>query len=137
MMHELAHCLDQRRDLPAFESGSVQVHSIAPVDAAKVEDIETFFVAIKKRSTGLWREALGDIFVVGFWRLTAPAEAEKLARHLQQFRSARTDDPTHATTCWIEYAILSNPPISARELLAWADDRRSTAPCAIKPDHSE
>lgn len=134
MMHEFGHCLDGSRDLPAFGTHAVKVHSIAPADAKGVSDVQTYLAASEKYSTKIWREALADTFAVGYWRLVAPGGAAGLAASLRQLRSsnAAQGDSTHATMCWIDQALRAPTPVSEKDLFAWADHQRSVARCAIE-----
>lgn len=132
MMHEFGHCLDGLRDLPNFGEHAVRVHSIAPIDAKGVSDLQSYLAATEENTTKIWREALADTFAVGYWRLVAPGEAESLAASLRLRRSnAALGDSTHATMCWIDQAMHSVPPASEKDLFAWADHQRSVALCAI------
>ena len=132
MMHEFGHCLDVLRDLPSFGVHAVKVHSIAPIDARGVSDVQTYLTATEQDSTKIWREALADTLAVGYWRLVAPAQASSLAASLRQRRSnSAQDDSTHATMCWIEQAMQAPAPVSEKDLFAWADHQRSVASCPI------
>lgn len=130
MMHELAHCLDIKRDYPTFDNASVRTFSISPVDAGGVADIKSYLVASDKNSTKQWREAFADIYAIGYWGLTAPLEAPTLSAGLREKRALGAQkDRVHATACWIDYAIKSTPPKSIEELMAWAEKNRADAPC--------
>ena len=132
MMHEFGHCLDGLRDLPSFGQHAVKVHSIAPIDAKGVSDLQTYLAATEEDSTKIWREALADTFAVGYWRLVAPGDAAGLAASLRQRRSyAAHGDSTHATMCWIDQAMQAPAPGSEKDLFTWADHQRSVASCAI------
>lgn len=133
MMHEFGHCLDGLRDLPNFGEHTVKVHSIAPIDAKGISDVQSYLAATEEDSTKIWREALADTFAVGYWRLVAPGEAESLTANLRRRRSnAAQGDSTHATMCWIDQAMHSMPPASEKDLFTWADHQRSVAQCAIQ-----
>ena len=132
MMHEFGHCLDTRRDTNELAQHNVQTYSIAPVDAKSVKDLDTYLDATDKAATKLWREALADMFAIGYWRLAAPDEATTLTTALERKRnSAAKQDPTHSTSCWIKFAASAPAPESAQQLLGWADELRAKAPCAV------
>ncbi|MDT1883195.1 hypothetical protein FPK44_20885, partial [Acinetobacter baumannii] len=68
MMHEFAHCLDRARDLPNKNSLTpLSTLSIAPEQAKKVTDIQSYLQIERSDQTQLWREAVSDIFAVGYW----------------------------------------------------------------------
>lgn len=131
LMHEFAHCLDIRRDLAAVPA--VHTFSIAPPLATAVADLDGFIVAADAPETKQWREALADIFAVGYWRWSAGRDADALVERLAKKRTeAAADDPDHATTCWISAAQKAPAPAGPADLLTWSDTLRSTAPCALK-----
>jgi hypothetical protein len=130
MMHEFAHCLDGLRDMPIFGQKIVGTHSLAPVDAKKVRDLEGYLEAETHKSTQLWREAVADTFAVGYWKLTAPIAAGDLVASLRHKRANDApQDATHATMCWIDYADRTDVPASTADLFEWADHLRTSAPC--------
>jgi hypothetical protein len=132
MLHELAHCLDISRDFPAFGIHRVQTHAIAPLDRAGIIDIESYLTAKRKPSTKMWREALADIFMVGYWRMAYPSEARALIEELTEKRNAnKTSDKVHATMCWIGHASRANLPPNESALLQWADRERSATDCPV------
>lgn len=133
MMHEFGHCLDNKRDMPAFGQHTVQVHALAPRAAQGVTDIPGYVEAERKDSTQLWREAVADTFAVGYWRITADRPtARLLTQGLADFRQNHAgSDPTHSTVCWIKAAWQRSPPKSYSDLFAWADESRSAAQCSI------
>ena len=110
MMHEFAHCLDLARDFPPFGEHTYKVASIAPIDARAIDNIETYLSAAEKKTTGLWREAFADIFAIGFWRLIEPSKALEMAKDLRTHRTNNaSDDPIHATACWIDASLKKTP----------------------------
>ena len=135
MMHELGHCLDISRDYPAsFRDHSVFTHSVAPVDASQVKNIQSFLKAGERDSTKLWREALADTFAVGYWRLAVPQDAERLASLLLKKRmrdKKYLGDKSHFTVCWIENAMKAAAPDSTKDLFVWADHLRSVSKCDL------
>lgn len=80
MIHELAHCLDVRRDYAGQGGAWTGVRSIAPADRRGIDDGPGHYtVATKRETTQLWREALADMMAVGYWRLnTTPAEFKEM-----------------------------------------------------------
>ena len=127
LVHELAHCLDLSRDAPAFAGGGgIGTRSLAPSDAAKVTTLEEYLASAARLPTQRWREALADIFAVGFWRLS-DLHAAQLVADLRDRRTA--GDAAHATTCWIDQAVVAPMPTSMQTLLSWADAIRAAAPC--------
>ena len=127
LVHELAHCLDLSRDAPAFAGGGgIGTRSLAPSDAAKVTTLEEYLASAARLPTQRWREALADIFAVGFWRLS-DLHAAQLVADLRDRRTA--GDAAHATTCWIDQAAAAPMPPSMQTLLSWADAIRAAAPC--------
>lgn len=126
LVHELAHCLDLSRDAPAFAGGGIGTRSLAPSDAAKVTTLEEYLASAARLPTQRWREALADIFAVGFWRMTELHAAQLVA----DLRDKRTSgDAAHTTTCWIDQAVAAPMPTSMQTLLSWADAIRAAAPC--------
>jgi hypothetical protein len=134
MMHELAHCLDVRRDFQGPAGVWTDTLSIAPVDREDVRDGPSYYyVAARRNSTQLWREAVADAMAIGYWRLdTKPDTAHALIATLKAKRAqALKDDPTHGTMCWIDSASTADPPSSNETLFAWADKLRLTSVCHI------
>jgi hypothetical protein len=130
VVHELGHCLDVSRDHPKVGDHKVTTHSIAPSDAKNVSEVRTFVAASEQASTKKWREAVADIFAVGYWRVTAPSQSDRLVSSLRKFRKDGAEgDRVHDTTCWIDYAAEAEAPVSAKDLFIWADRLRSAAPC--------
>lgn len=131
LMHELAHCLDRRRDIQ--RPGEFQTRSLSPAVAPHHDvDAESFVAAEETAATKLWREAFADIFTAGYWRLSAtPKENSYLVENLGSWRAENAKvDPTHATTCWIRAAADSIPPAGLEDLVRWADEVRKTPECA-------
>lgn len=131
MMHEFAHCLDGSRDMPAFGQHIIGTRSLAPMDATNVQDIQGFLDAGTTQATQLWREAVADTFAVGYWKLTAPADAGDLVASLRRKRADAHLDTTHATMCWINHAENAALPASTADLFRWADQLRASAPCKL------
>lgn len=134
MMHELAHCLDASRDMPSFNGRPPSTFALSPLDASNVIDARTYIAATRKSSTVLWREALGDVFAIGYWRLAAsPAQADSLAARLRAKRAEDAGtDRGHATICWIDQAVRAPLPGSNKDLLRWADQIRSSSACSTR-----
>lgn len=136
MMHELAHCLDVRRDYAGQGGAWTGTRSISPVDRHDVSSGPAHYrIASEREPTQLWREALADIMAVGYWRLNAsPAEWRDLTATLREKRlTSRRHDTVHATMCWIDLAASADGPASNRELFAWADGLRSASSCKTAP----
>ncbi|WP_338879949.1 hypothetical protein [Ralstonia pseudosolanacearum] len=133
MMHEFAHCLDEYRDLPGEAGKPAGTLSLAPTDAKGVSTIATYLKATEAHSTVLWREALADVFAVGYWRLAmVPGEAAKMIASLRAIRVSHAgEDAVHGTACWIDRAAKAPMPASYQELLRWADALRSSATCSL------
>jgi len=130
LIHELAHCVDIKRDLPAIGTvGEIRKYSLAPSDAESVKDIGSYVVATQKLSTVVWREAFADIMAIGYVKLTVPNQATVLTSALRNKRVTSTTDVAHATTCWIDHAAQAAPPPSIKDLPTWSDDLRRTAVC--------
>lgn len=134
MMHEFAHCLDVRRDLPGFNGRPPSTYAIAPADAGNVIDAQTYVAAGRKGSTMLWREAYADMYAVGFWRLSAsPDQAKALTSRLRAKRDEDGGmDRAHATMCWIDQAAQAPLPEGFKDLMSWADRLRGGANCSIR-----
>ena len=132
MLHEFAHCLDVSRDMPTFDQKVIGTRSLAPTDATKVKDLESYLEAEKTDRTKLWREAVADTFVVGYWKLTEPEIARDLIATLRRKRAEEADSgPTHATMCWIDQAAGAAKPSSIAALFKWADELRTSAQCEL------
>lgn len=133
-MHELAHCLDVRRDFQGpggVWSGSVL--AIAPADRHPIQDGSSYYkAAAESLSTQLWREALADTMAVAFWRLNAdPATARSFALALRARRAdQRENDPVHATMCWIDLAQSEAPPHQNAAIFGWAVSVRANPTCS-------
>lgn len=137
-IHELGHCVDTWRDLALAASRKVATHSIAPVQATKVSDINDYLAATEEPATQQWREVFSDIFLVGYWRLSAPDQAPALIDALVAHRDANAqNDRVHYTTCWVNLARRSPLPDDLKGLLAWTDSLRDDASCQLtaKPAH--
>ena len=131
-VHELGHCVDMWRDLVDATKRKVSTHAIAPVHATNVSDLPGYLVAAEQPATQQWREVFADIFLVGYWRLTAPEQATGLTDALSAYREAKAnDDLIHYTTCWVDLAKKAPAPKELSELIAWADDQRATAACQL------
>lgn len=131
MMHEFAHCLDISRDTPAFGDLSAGVRSIAPVDGAQVSTLESWLTVGAKPASQLWREAVADVMVVGYWKLVAPTTSAALVWNLRLKRASPKEDAAHSTGCWIDFAEKAEPPSSTKDLFEWADSLRRKAPCRV------
>jgi len=137
MMHELAHCLDVRRDYEGQGGAWTGTRSIAPVDRHKVDSGSSHYrVASERQPTQLWREAVADMMAVGYWRLNvASGEGSALTAALRAKRQASSkQDRVHATMCWIDFAASANGPSSNQQLFSWADELRSASSCKTAPD---
>lgn len=133
VIHELGHCLDLRRDLPAFGKSGIHSFSIAPKYSESVRDIDSYIEATQKQETVLWREAFSDIFAVGFWKLNAPQQAEAMSARLIFLREKNLkSDKVHGTTCWIKEALHTPGPNSQEGLFDWADEVRKRSSCEVK-----
>jgi hypothetical protein len=128
MVHELAHCLDVSRDMPAFTGREIGTRSIAPSEAGEVVDLEGHLDAATRLPTQRWREALADVFAVGFWRMTEAGAGDLVADLVEKRGSG---DAAHATSCWIQHAAETPLPPTFAGLLPWADEIRTKAHCAL------
>ncbi len=81
MVRELGHCVDESRDAPPLTQASYSLLSFAPADRPWVTNAQSFYSVSLDDSTQCWRETLGDLFAVGYWRLTYPAEAPALIKN--------------------------------------------------------
>jgi hypothetical protein len=131
MMHELGHCLDADRDKPLVGRPEVGTHSIAPGLAGDVHDTRSFLTAESEKPTELWREALADMFAVGYWKLNFASDAGDLIGGLLKTRNSHAEDTGHRTSCWIEEAEKAMPPVSEDKILEWADHLRLTSACSL------
>ncbi len=134
MMHEFAHCLDRSRDLPNKNSlNPLSTLSIAPDQANKVTDLQSYLLNERSEQTQLWREAVSDIFAIGYWRIKADHNNyNSLVNSLYNYRAERSsDDPEHGTMCFIKAAMNSKLPLSEEKLFEWSDEIRRTAKCRI------
>jgi hypothetical protein len=131
-IHELGHCLDRSRDLNG-ESGTQELaRSIAPKERIKVKNLKTFVEAEDSLQTTHWREILADVFVVGYWRMSASEASGSLIAGLQSWRDkAKNSDPTHFSNCWTEIARQAPMPNDAKQLFKWADDIREKSKCPL------
>lgn len=133
-VHELGHCLDIRRDVPAGASITSSLHSVPPDRASKVTTVADYLEANRSDETKLWHEAVADVFAVGYWRLAYPNDSAALAAHLRALRvDGASEDPIHATACWIDKATAT--PLDAKtqiaDLFSWADAVRLGAHCSL------
>ncbi|MDC4411826.1 hypothetical protein NQ656_17440 [Acinetobacter baumannii] len=134
MMHEFAHCVDRARDLPNKHSLiPLSTLSIAPEQAKKVTDLQSYLQNERSDQTQLWREAVSDIFAVGYWKIKVDhVKYHSLVNSLYNYRAERSsDDPEHGTMCFINAAMNSKIPISEEKLFEWSDEIRRTAKCKI------
>jgi hypothetical protein len=113
--------------LPLLE---INPRSIAPMVAKEVNDLEAHLQASAHPSTQLWREAVADIFAVGYWKLTAPESVSDLVAMLSRKRSA-AEGGRHGTNCWIDHADREVAPPSIATIFEWADRIRASASCEL------
>ncbi|MGM7374882.1 hypothetical protein ACOI3T_32610, partial [Acinetobacter baumannii] len=104
-----------------------------PEQAKKVTDIQSYLQIERSDQTQLWREAVSDIFAVGYWKLKTDHDHYKsLVNSLYNYRAERSsDDPEHGTMCFIKAAMNSKIPLSEEKLFEWSDEIRRTAKCRI------
>lgn len=107
--------------------------SIAPDQANKVTDLQSYLLNERSEQTQLWREAVSDIFAIGYWKIKADHNNyNSLVNSLYNYRAERSsDDPEHGTMCFIKAAMNSKIPLSEEKLFEWSDEIRRTAKCRI------
>lgn len=133
-VHELGHCLDIRRDVPAGAAITSSLHSVPPDRASKVVTVADYLEVNRADETKLWHEAVADVFAVGYWRLKYPNDSAALAAHLRTLRvDGALEDPIHATACWIDKAAATplDPRSPIADLFTWADAVRLDAHCSL------
>jgi len=131
-VHELGHCVDLARDQSSFRDGHVGTASFSPRDRIAVTDVHSYNAVERRPATKLWREVYADLFSVGYAKLVWPADAAVFERLLIAKRSSNAKfDPVHASSCWLRAAVAVAAPRDLASLPAWADDLRSTTPCAL------
>lgn len=143
MVHELAHCLDIKRDFATFNLDRVDpkypqnivigTHAIAPQfrSAILVNDVETYYVEAGK--SVLWKEAFADVYSIGFLYVQYPKIASSVTQNLISFRAKyASKDPTHDTTCWLANIENTVKPENVNELIEWSDKIRNNSDCTKK-----
>lgn len=143
MMHELAHCLDIKRDFVTFNldrvasqsAGNIIIgnHAIAPQYRSEIkpDDIETYYVQAQK--SVLWKEVFSDVYSIGYLYIQHPEYAVPVKKRLMDFRTEFASiDPTHNTSCWLATIENSVKPTKINDLIAWSDQIRDNSDCNKK-----
>ena len=137
MAHELAHCLDMKRDFATFnldkatntKSQIIGTQAIAPKLRSNIVDMEAYLDASGSPVSTLWKETFADLYAVGYLYIHYPRIANQVAQNLDAYRADQEKDTEHATSCWLNLAIQSKKPESNKELVAWADTIRANKSC--------
>lgn len=138
MVHELAHCIDMKRDFLTFnleQSSShksiiLSTYAIAPKYRKNVHNIESYLTEASKKESTLWKEVFADLYAVGYTKVHYPAIAQTIALNLREYRSkAASEDPEHMTACWLDQAMNDAAPKNDREITKWADAIRNNQSC--------
>lgn len=140
MIHEVAHCLDIKRDFATFNfhlidpksihNVIIATHSITPEYRSNIEkdDIESYFIEAQK--SVLWREIFADVYSIGYLYIQYPDYAIAIRKALTEFRKkSYNSDPEHNTSCWLLAIENSSIPVSIDQLITWADQVRSKSSC--------
>lgn len=134
-IHELAHCLDSRRDFADDRPGSTLAKSVAPEYKTQIHGMSDLIAAWTKPSSQRWREVFSDVAAVGFWQLHFPSQAADLIGALLDKRKAAQiavpPDAVHDTACWVDVAAHRQAPSNDDDLLAWADSIRESSQCRL------
>lgn len=137
MAHELAHCLDMKRDFSTFNLDKVKdskspilsKQAIAPKLRKSIVDMETYLDASSTPESTLWKEIFSDLYAIGYLYVHHPLIADQVAQRLDKFRAKQKNDPDHATSCWLKLAQQSSKPTSNDQLIEWADHIRENKNC--------
>ncbi|WP_180099894.1 hypothetical protein [Acinetobacter sp. YH12153] len=142
MVHELAHCLDIKRDYVTFNPDRIDpknpqniIISTQAIDpkyrtTVKPDDVETYLDAGGKST--LWKEAFADVYSIGYLYIEHPEHAELANKGLMAFRAKYASlDPTHNTSCWLSTIEKSVKPTKRSELITWTDQIRSNSQCSM------
>lgn len=133
LMHELAHCLDNKQDINPNTGEIIHQYAIAPQERKTSLDFTEYQKAEDSKASTVWKEAFADIFATGFWRLNNPTDYQKLYENILEKRTIddsifSTGDTDHDTTCWITYSNTQPAPEKMSDLVNWENTIRSTAP---------
>lgn len=141
MVHELAHCLDIKRDFATFNFDHIKpnqanniiiaTHAIAPPYRAAVQrdDLESYMVEAQKSI--LWKEVFADVYSIGFLYIQNPEYAASINKGLMDFRSKFAKlDPTHNTSCWLATIENKVKPKEIGKLIEWTDQIRNESKCS-------
>lgn len=136
-MHELAHCLDSRRDFAdarlVGSNSPLFARSVFPEYRVEIHGMSDLVTAWSRPASQRWREIFSDVAAVGFWRLHYPGQANQLiGALLEKRRAAQLASPpdlVHNTACWVAIAAQSQTPDEDAALPAWADSIRDSSKC--------
>ncbi|MFL1616216.1 hypothetical protein GHT89_16600 [Acinetobacter baumannii] len=140
MAHELAHCLDIKRDFATFNLDKVKNpksliignQAIAPKLRKNIVDMEAYLDASGTFDTTLWKETFADLYAIGYLYVHHPVIADQVAYNLEVYRAKQKEDeedPEHDTSCWLKLAQQSKKPSDNTQLIQWADNIRANKSC--------
>jgi len=133
IIHELAHCLSIKPDFMGINSdGSLAapIRSMSPSDRDGIDTLVKLSIAEKRPSVSLYREALADVFALGYAKLNMANQVPQILPYWLKKR-ARKSDITHHTNCWLNHANSAPAPTNNSELLEWAFRQVETASCSL------
>ena len=128
MVHELAHCLDVRRD----NQRSISTLSLAPSEAATVKTGQDYHEASMTLPTLNWREVVADLMTLGYFKVAYPDQFKNFKSALISHRSGGEENQAHNTLCWIQDVDESSIPTQFDELFQWADETRAASTCKVR-----
>lgn len=145
MAHELAHCLDIKRDFATFnldkiknaKSPIIGNQAIAPKLRKNIVDMEAYLDASGTLDSTLWKETFADLYAIGYLYAHHPLIADQVTHNLDIYREKQkkdAEDPEHGTSCWLKLAQQSKKPTHTTEIIEWADKIRASKSCHINFD---
>lgn len=145
MAHELAHCLDIKRDFATFNLDKIENakspiignQAIAPKLRKNIVDMETYLDASSTLDSTLWKETFADLYAIGYLYVHHPVIADQVTHNLDTYRAKQkknAEDPEHGTSCWLKLAQQSKKPTHTTQLIEWADKIRASKSCHINLD---
>ncbi|KAF1028173.1 MAG: hypothetical protein GAK29_00269 [Acinetobacter bereziniae] len=135
--HELAHCLDIKRDFATFnldkikdpKSPIIGNQAIAPKLRKNITDMEAYLDASATSESTLWKETFADLYAIGYLYIHHPLIADQVTHNLDIYRDKQEEDPEHASSCWLKLAQQSKKPTNNEQLIEWADNIRASKGC--------
>jgi len=140
-LHEVSHCLFIMPDYAVSASNSDELtgflHSLPIEDRLAIKTFSQLLAAENKPEVSLYREALGDVFALGYFRLMSLDPDNAKAKNFKLIRDRETDG-IHYTGCWITAATnFRVSPNNIGDLKVWALTIVETAQCDLAAENKK